>query len=55
MAHADHLRGRVASSGEDCIYFTGELLEDALRGLGLSSSQDAGDHTWFLEAPNPSS
>ena len=41
--------------GEDCIHFAGELLEDALRGWGLSSAQDAGDCAWFLEAPSPSS
>ena len=39
--------------GKGCIYFAGELLEDALGGWGLSSTQDAGDRTWLLEAPSP--
>ena len=39
--------------GEDCIHFTGELLEDALRGWGLSPAQDAGDRARLLEAPSP--
>ena len=30
-----------------------ELLEDVLRGWGLSSAQDAGDSTRLLEAPSP--
>ena len=39
--------------GEDYIHFAGELLEDALRGWGLSSAQDAGDSPRLLEAPSP--
>src|SRR3954468_24874180 len=39
--------------GEDCIYFAGELLEDALRGWGLSPAQDAGGRARLLEAPSP--
>ena len=54
MAHANHLRGRVALSlGRAAFHFAGKLLEDALRGWGLSSAQDAGDCTRFLEAPSP--
>ena len=30
----------------------GELLEDALRGWGLSPAQDAGDRARLLEAPS---
>ena len=30
----------------------GELLEDALRGWGLSSAQDAGDRSRLLDAPS---
>ena len=37
----------------DCIHFTSKLPEDTLRGWGLSSAQDAGDSTRFLEAPSP--
>ena len=39
--------------GEDCIHFTGKLLEDTLRGWGLCSAQDASDSTRLLEAPSP--
>ena len=39
--------------GEDCIHFAGELLEEALRGWGLSPAQDAGDCAWLLETPSP--
>ena len=30
-----------------------KLFEDALRGWGLSTAQDASDRTWLLEAPIP--
>ena len=48
-------RARGLELGEDCIHFTSKLFEDTLRGWGLSSAQDAGDGTRFLEAPAPSS
>ena len=38
---------------EDCIHFTGKLLEDTLGGWGLSSAQDASDRARLLEAPSP--
>ena len=41
--------------GEDSIHFAGKLLEDAFRGWGLSSAQDASDRARLLEAPTPSS
>ena len=36
-----------------CVHLASELLEDTLRGWGLSSAQDAGGGTRFLEAPSP--
>ena len=48
-------RARSLELGEGCIHFTGELLEDALGGWGLSATQDAGDGARLLEAPSPSS
>ena len=47
------MAARGLELGEDCVHFTSKLLEDTLRGWGLSSAQDAGDSTWFLEAPSP--
>ena len=46
-------RARGLELGEDCIHFTSKLFEDALRGWGLGSAQDAGDSVRFLEAPSP--
>ena len=39
--------------GKDCIHFASKLLEDALRGWGLSAAQDARDCARLLEAPSP--
>ena len=39
--------------GEDCINFVRKLLEDALRGRGLSAAQDASDCARLLEASSP--
>ena len=46
-------RARGLELGEHRVHFTSELFEDALRGWGLSSAQDAGDSTQLLEAPSP--
>ena len=39
--------------GEDYVHFASKLLEDALRGRGLSAAQDASDCARLLEASNP--
>jgi len=39
--------------GERRIHLASELFEDALRGWGLSTDQDASDRTRLLEAPSP--
>ena len=38
---------------EDCIHLASKLLEDALRGWGLGTAQDASDSMQLLEAPGP--
>ena len=35
------------------MHIASKLLEDALRGWGLGTTQDASDSTWLLEAPSP--
>src|SRR3954469_20274706 len=44
---------RCFELGENCIHFASKLLEDTLRGWGLSSAQDAGYGARLLEAPSP--
>ena len=39
--------------GERGVHLARELLEDAVRGWGLSATQDAGYGARLLEAPNP--
>ena len=40
-------------SGEGHVHLTSKLLEDAVRGWGLSATQDVGDGARLLEAPSP--
>ena len=46
-------RARGLKPGKGCVHLVTKLLEDALRGWGLSSAQDASDSTWLLKAPSP--
>ena len=46
-------RARGLELGEHRVHLASELFEDALRGWGLGTAQDASDSTWLLEAPSP--
>ena len=46
-------KARGLKLGEDCVHLASKLLEDALRGWGLGTAQDASDSTRILEAPSP--
>ena len=46
-------RARRLELGEHRVHLASELFEDALRGWGLGTVQDAGDRTRLLEAPSP--